>query len=176
MPTVIEHPQVEPIIRLKAVKGTWKGDTAPGEIASGRMTLIGGDADVFTKQGRSTRVTLNANNIRLSSDGKAFLVDVYYDVYERHSNNTWLKWQGTCRCDIPLDSQKGSAYVANVREYERTWDVYGEEHDRLPVPLTEGTCITNGSWYRIDGKGEDWTNAAIDLVLGVGFYYFDRKP
>ncbi|MCA9492494.1 MAG: hypothetical protein KC621_21320 [Myxococcales bacterium] len=48
--------------RLAMPKGQWKQGIAVGDIASDRMRLLGGDADVFTKGGRRTKVTLEARH------------------------------------------------------------------------------------------------------------------
>jgi hypothetical protein len=160
---------------LALPQGVWKEGIAQSEVSSDRMRVRGGDADIFSKDGRRTRVTLKARDIRLSSDGNAFLVDVFCEVYERNPDNTRLTWEGTVRCPIPVDHQKGTSYATDVEEYERTWDVKGKEHDSLPVPNTSGTCIDAGV-YRIDGKGDDRTNAAVELSLRIPFTYFDTSP
>ena len=155
--------------------GVWKDDVATGSIASDKLARRGGDADVFSKGGRRTRVTLRARDIRMSQDGNAFLVDVFYEVFERSGDNTRLTWEGTARCNIPHDALAGSSIDVDVREYDRAWDVLGQEHDSLPVPSTDGTCISHGV-YRIDGKGPDTTNAAVELSFRVPFRYFDKTP
>ena len=61
----------------------------------------------------------------------------------------------------------------DVREFSSSWYVRGEVHDQLDVPSTTGTVIGNGSVYRIDGKGDDQSNAQIDLHLAVPLAYDD---
>ncbi|MCA9492495.1 MAG: hypothetical protein KC656_12405 [Myxococcales bacterium] len=102
-------------------------------------------------------------------------MDVLYEVYERHTDNTRLRWEGTAICGIPSDARTGSLYDSDVAIYSRSWDIVGKEHDSLPVPKTAGTCIDAGV-YRIDGNGDDWTNAAVELSLRIPFIYFDRNP
>jgi hypothetical protein len=159
--------------------GQWKESIAKGSIASGTMINKGGDNDVFTKDGRTTKVTLKARSIRLSDDGTAFLVDVYYEVYEVHEDHTRLVWEGTARCPIPTDQRKGSTVPTDVRDYDLSWPVNGEEHGTLPLDNTDGTCVDAGA-YRIDGGGDGGSDdrdvAGVELSLRVPFRYFDTAP
>lgn len=152
---------------------TWVNTIAETNYSSGRLAWIGGgDADVYTKPGRSTRVNLRADNIRPSDDWRAVLVDVEYTVTEMRQNNTMLQWRGTARLPIPADARSHRIQVMDVRGYDRSWIVRGQQHDYLEVPGI-GTAVIRDGTYRIDGAGDDQTNAQIDLQLEVPIRYDD---
>ena len=152
----------------------WRQTVAESDYTSGRLTWAGGgDADVYTKPGRTTKVDLVVDNIRPAEDWKSILVDVFYSVKEMARNNTFLRWRGTAELPIPIDAQRGRIQLMDVRDFSRSWYVRGEVHDQLDVPSTTGTVIGNGSVYRIDGKGDDQSNAQIDLHLAVPLAYDD---
>lgn len=144
---------------------------------SGRLTLTaGGDADVNTQEGRTTRVTLIADHIDVSGDGRSILVHVRYEVVEQSRNNTALRWDGIAELPIPVDAQRHSSSIqsVDVRDYNETWDVGGQRHDAVEVPNTAGTVIFGpGSTYSIDAQGDDETNARVELRLRVPIQYDD---
>ena len=151
----------------------WVNTIAQTNYTSGRLAWIGGgDPDVYTKPGRSTRVSLRADNIRPADDWRAVLVDVQYTVTEMRSNDTMLQWRGTARLPIPADALPHRMQVMDVRGYDRSWIVRGQQHDYLEVPGA-GSDVIRGGTYRIDGKGDDQTNAQIDLQLQVPIRYDD---
>jgi hypothetical protein len=152
----------------------WQQTTAATHYTSGRLEWAGGgDADVFTKGGRTTRVTLIADNIRPADDWRSVLVDIFYSVLEMRSNNTFLRWRGTAELPVPTNAQRRRMRLMNVRNYNMIWDVRGEVHDMDEVPQIAGTAIAPGSLYRIDGPGDDQTNAEIDLQLRVPVEFDD---
>lgn len=154
----------------------WKSTIAKTDYASGRLEWAGGgDPDVYTKPGRTTRVTLTAHNIRPAEDWKSVLVDVYYSVLEMAHNHTFLRWRGTAELPIPVDAIKGRMQLTDVRDFNKTWHVKGQVHDNLEIPDVVGTVIRAGSTYRIDGRGADQTNAQIDLHLEVPVLYDDAS-
>lgn len=155
---------------------TWRQTIAETDYASGRLEWAGGgDPDIYSKPGRTTEVTLTADNIRPAEDWKSVLVDVYYSVKEMAKNNTFLRWRGTAVLPIPIDAIKGRMQLMDVRAFNRSWFVRGEVHDSIDVPYTESTVISQGSRYRIDGKGDDQYNAQIDLHLKVPIAYDDAS-
>jgi hypothetical protein len=161
---------------LKEVIMAWRSTIAKSDYASERLEWAGGgDPDVYTKPGRSTRVTLAASNIRPAEDWRSVLVDVYYDVFEMRRNNTFLRWRGTAELPIPVDAIKGRMQLMDVTAFNKTWFVKGQVHDNLQVPDIAGTVIKTGSTYRIDGKGDDQTNAQIALHLEVPVMYDDAS-
>ena len=152
----------------------WQKTVAQTDYASGRLEWAGGgDPDVYTKPGRTTQVTLVANNVRPAEDWKSVFVDVYYSVKEMANNNTFLRWRGTATLPIPIDARKGRMRLMDVRDVNRTWYVKGQVHDNLELSDIAGTVIDPGSTYRIDGKGDDQYNAQIDLHLKVPLMYDD---
>jgi hypothetical protein len=152
----------------------WQQTVAQTDYASGRLEWAGGgDPDVYTKPGRTTQVTLVANNVRPAEDWKSVFVDVYYSVKEMASNNTFLRWRGTATLPIPIDARR--MRLMDVRDVNRTWYVKGQVHDNLELSDIAGTVIGPGSTYRIDGKGDDQYNAQIDLHLKVPLMYDDAS-
>ena len=152
----------------------WRQTVAETNYTSGRLDWAGGgDPDVYTKPGRTTKVELVVDNIRPAEDWRSVLVDVYYSVKEMARNDTFLRWRGTAELPIPIDAQKGRIQLMDVRDFNKSWYVRGQVHDRIDVPNATGTVIGSGSLYRIDGKGDDQTNAEIDLHLQVPLAYDD---
>ena len=150
---------------------TWVNTVAQTNYTSGRLSWIaGGDADVYTKPGRSTRVSLIADNVRPADDWQSLLVDVEYTVTEMRQNNTMLQWRGTARLPLPAEARNSRMQVLDVRGYDRSWIVRGQQHEQLEVPGA-GTAVIRSGLYRIDGPGNDQTNAQIDLSLEVPIRY-----
>lgn len=155
----------------------WKDSFAQGQISSlGKMSHTGGDKDIFSKSGRRTNVTLKVHHLRISDDGLAWLADVYYQVKEGRKDYTSFDFTETVRCAIPEDAKKGKSFITNVRDYDRSWAVFGENHEVMDVPYIESTPIAEGSNYRIDGKGNDEGTVFVDLNLSVPFKYLDTVP
>ncbi|MDO9712010.1 hypothetical protein [Paracraurococcus lichenis] len=153
----------------------WVNTTTKQDYASGHLRLAGGgDADIFSKPGRQTRVELNTSNLRVDDAGGNILVDVFYSVREMRTNNTFLTWSGTAQLPIPADARKHAAVIQDTRNYTQSWIVLGEHHDWMPLDNVEGTIVERGQ-YRIDGPGDDLDNAGIQLTLRAGLRYFDGQ-
>jgi hypothetical protein len=158
----------------------WRRTRAQARVASDRLNWEGGgDPDVTTKSGRTTRVSLEVGNIRPSDDWRSVLVDVDYSVREMASNFTFLRWQSTASLPIPEDARRENVHVVDVRAFTHSWHVRGKVHDWLSldnVATVEGTPIERGGQYRIDGPGDDERNAGIRLELSVPVIYDDTSP
>jgi len=153
----------------------WVNTTAKQNYASGQLRLSGGgDADIFTKPGRQTRVELSTSNMRVDDTGSKVLMDVFYSVREMRTNNTFLTWNGTAQLPIPQDARKHTIVIQDSRNYNRSWIVLGQHHDWMDLDNVEGTVVDRGQ-YRIDGPGSDLTNAGIQLALSVSLRYFDQQ-
>lgn len=145
------------------------------DVRSGTMRLIGGgDADIFTKDGRKTRVYLAAKDIQWAQwpQGRmALSVYTIYRVTELVTNNTSLEWSATHTAEVPRDIYLNrTSYYPDVQAYERTWEVSGNNHNEMTIPETAGTIIQSGT-YRIDGDGADYTNARVQMKLFVRTIY-----
>jgi hypothetical protein len=153
----------------------WQETLAKASYSSGRMKFSGGgDADIYSKPGRQTRVELRTSNIRADDQWKNVLIDVYYSVKEMRSNNTFLTWSGTAALPIPLDSTRYTVAIKDIRNYAGSWIVKGQVHDPLSLNDTANTVIMRGE-YRIDGKGDDQDNAGFDIELAVPVRYQDHN-
>lgn len=154
----------------------WKDSFAQGQVSSlGNMKHTSGDKDTFSKSGRHTNVTLKVYRLRISDDGTAWLADVYYQVKEGRKDYTAFDFTRTVQLPIPQDARKGTSFITNARDYDRSWAVYGERHEVMDVPYTEGTPISSGT-YRVDGKGNDQGTVFVDLILSLPFRYLDTVP
>lgn len=153
----------------------WINTTTQQSYASGPLRHAGGgDADVYTKPGRQTRIELRTDNMRVDDAGNNVLMDVYYAVREMRSNNTFLTWSGTARLPIPQDARKHAVVIQDSRNFNRSWIVLGQHHDWMELDGADGTVVERGQ-YRIDGKGDDLTNAGVQLALRVNLRYFDEQ-
>jgi hypothetical protein len=152
----------------------WINTTARQDYASGRLRLAGGgDADVFTKPGRQTRVELRTSNLRVDQAGRVILLDIFYSVREMRSNNTFLTWSGTAELPFPQAALANTIVIQDT-SYNHSWIVIGQHHEWLELANTGGTVIERGQ-YRIDGSGDDLDNAGIQLSLVVHLSYFDPR-
>jgi hypothetical protein len=154
----------------------WVQTIAKTDYTSGPLNWIGGgDPDIYSQPGRTTRVTLVAENIRPSDGWRSILIDVRYEVLEMAKNNTLLSWRGTAELPIPIDAQKFRVQLLDIRGFNKSWYVKGKIHDNIAIPDPAGTIIAAGSTYRIDGAGNDQTNAQISLYLQVPLMYDDAS-
>lgn len=154
----------------------WVSTIARQNYASGPLRHAGGgDADVFTKSGRRTRVELRTDNMRVDDAGTNILLDVFYSVREMASNFTLLTWSGAAVLPIPADAREHTVVIEDTRNYSQSWMVLGKHHDWMDLEGVDGTVIERGQ-YRIDGPGDDQANAGIQLVLRVHLKYFDEQP
>ncbi len=153
----------------------WVNTIAKQSFASGRLRHAGGgDADIFTKPGRQTRVELKTSNVRVDDPGNNILLDVFYSVREMRTNNTLLTWSGTAQLPIPADARKHAIVIQDTRNFNQSWIVIGQHHDWMDLENADGTVIERGQ-YRIDGRGDDLTNAGVQLSLQVNLRYFDEQ-
>lgn len=153
----------------------WQQTVASSQYSSGRLNHAGGgDADVFSKPGRTTLVELKTSNVRPSDDWQNILVDVFYSVKEMRTNNTFLTWNGTAALPVPVDARKHSVRIGDTRNYNGSWHVQGQVHDWIQLTDTANSVIQSGS-YRIDGKGDDQQNAGVQLSLAVPVLYADTQ-
>lgn len=152
----------------------WVDTIAKQDYASGHLRQAGGgDADIFSKPGRQTRVELRTGNMRVDDAGGNILVDVFYSVREMRTNNTFLTWSGTAQMPIPADARKHAVVIQDTRNYNQSWIVLGQHHDWMALDSVDGTIVERGQ-YRIDGPGADLDNAGVQLSLRVGLRYFDE--
>lgn len=99
----------------------WKRTVAKGSVSSNRLEWVGGgDADIYSKPGRRTRVTLEVSNIRPAENDESVLVDVFYSVKEMRKNYTFLRWSTIAELPIPLDAVRHKTRVINVRGYDES--------------------------------------------------------
>lgn len=85
------------------------------------------------------------------------------------TNNTCLAWNAWHSAELPYHIVKMAVSLSPVvSPYERTWEVSGRQHGDMTIPETAGTVITRGT-YRIDGDGDDRTNARVQMQLAVPF-------
>lgn len=153
----------------------WKESIATGSFSTlGKMRHIRGDHDVYTKSGRQTHVKLNVRRMRIADDGKSWVVDVFYQVAEARKDYTTFQFEGAVSVAIPQDAVPGSSFVTNARAYEHSWAVSGQCHDVMEVPYTENTILTEGSVYRIDGRGDDDGAVFAELHFAIPFRYLDK--
>lgn len=145
------------------------------DVSSGRLEQIaGGDADICTKDGRKTRVFLAVKNIQMSSvagDPRRPAVKLYveYKVTELVTNNTCLRWSAWHSEEVPYHIVRTAVSLSPVvSPYERTWEVSGRQHGDMAIPAIAGTVVASGT-YRIDGDGDDHTNARVQMQLAVPF-------
>lgn len=152
----------------------WVNTTAKQSYASGQLRHAGGgDPDVFTQGGRQTRVELSTSNLRVDDAGDTILADVFYSVREMRTNNTFLTWSGTARLPIPEEARRRPTVIQDARNYDQSWIVLGKHHDWMELDNADGTTVERGQ-YRIDGPGNDLTNAGVQLSLRVGLRYFNE--
>ena len=124
-----------------------------------QMKSIGpGDADVFTKKGRTTNVSFKANNIRVSEDGKSIVISVSYKISEGRKDYTNLEWVGDVY--IPLEYESKIIKVVDTSDFSWEGSFQGENHNWNQINVnTPNSCITDLS-LKIDGKGDDDTGNA----------------
>ena len=153
----------------------WVNTTAKQSFASGQLRHAGGgDADVFTKPGRQTRVELTTSNMRVDDPGNNILVDVFYSVREMRTNNTFLIWSGTAHLPIPADARKHTIVIQDTTNYNQSWIVLGQHHEWMELDNVGGTVVERGQ-YKIDGPGADLSNAGVQMSLRANLRYFDQQ-
>ena len=153
----------------------WVNTTAKQSFASGQLRHAGGgDADVFTKPGRQTRVELTTSNMRVDDPGNNILVDVFYSVREMRTNNTFLTWSGTAQLPIPADARKHTIVIQDTTNYNQSWIVLGQHHEWMELDNVGGTVVERGQ-YKIDGPGTDLSNAGVQMSLRANLRYFDQQ-
>jgi hypothetical protein len=127
----------------------------------------GGDADITSKPKRITRMILEANNLRMTEDGKALLVHLVYDVKEMRTNNTQLRYEGDVRIPTPLN-WKRMVQFSDVTDFYLQTNIGGENHQWNEITVnTPNSCIQNAR-ARIDGPGnDDQGNAALQVTFRI---------
>jgi hypothetical protein len=127
----------------------------------------GGDADITSKSKRITRMILEANNLRMTEDGKALLVHLVYDVKEMRTNNTQLRYEGDVRIPTPVD-WKRMVQFSDVTDFYLQTNIGGENHQWNEITVnTPNSCIQNAR-ARIDGPGnDDQGNAALQVTFRI---------
>lgn len=140
----------------------------------------GGDADVFTKSGRTTHVYVRAFTPVPVRSGTAVQCLVEYAVEEGRSNNTQLLGRTVVTLDLQngmrLHKIGGGFNPANF--YER---MPGQQHGVIDITNRPGIA---GSYLqscriRIDGKGDDDSgNAYLEgsLILPLRVQIEDEAP
>ncbi len=121
-----------------------------------RMDVIGGDADVNTKNGRTTFVRVNSTAPRVPSNRNSIYLTVTYEVIETHKDYTHLRGETTV--EIQADSGMritqigpGGAdihYSGTFRREDHRW------HDITNEPGVAGSYAKQLT-MRFDGKGDD---------------------
>jgi hypothetical protein len=127
----------------------------------------GGDADITSKPKRITRMILEANNLRMTEDGKALLVHLVYDVKEMRTNNTQLRYEGDVRIPTPVNWKK-MVQFSDVTDFYLQTNIGGENHQWNEITVnTPNSCIQNAR-ARIDGPGnDDQGNAALQVTFRI---------
>jgi hypothetical protein len=127
----------------------------------------GGDADITSKSGRKTRMILEANNLRVTEDGKALAVHLVYDIKEMRTNYTNLRYEGDIRIPAPLDWSKVLQF-ADVADFYLQTNFMGENHQWNEISLnTPNSCIQSAR-ARVDGPGnDDQGNASLQVTFRI---------
>lgn len=127
----------------------------------------GGDADVNSKKGRQTDVSVKTSN--LVNHGNHLTIDVTYTIRERAKNYTHLERSET----VTLPAPSGSCIVTfgtnkiNANYYN---PFFGEDHNWYNISNAKNI---NNSYFealsiRFDGKGNDDTgNAQLDGTIAI---------
>ncbi|ARU04594.1 hypothetical protein CCO03_07835 [Comamonas serinivorans] len=151
------------------------------EVRIARLNHVsGGDADIFSKSGRSTHVYVRAFTPVPVRSSTAVQCLVEYSVEEGRSNNTRLLGRTTVTMELEngmrLNKIGGGFKPANY--YER---IMGEQHGLMDISDRPGI---SGSYLqtcriRIDGKGDDdQGNASLEgtLILPLRVEVEDEAP
>lgn len=121
----------------------------------------GGDADVFTKKGRKTRVRIRVGNLRISGDGRTVFSTVFYEVKELRKDNTHLSYNQTAF--LPVPGGKVARRILTGSTFDWTHTFEGQNHSWNDVQISNQHCIDLAR-CRIDGGGrDDQGNAALEI-------------
>lgn len=142
--------------------------------------IAGGDSDVNSQNGRTTRVSVVTLNPVVSPDGTGVFVTVVYEVQEGSSNNTHLRGEQT----VAFQVQPGARLVqvgpggmnANYNAVFRGKD-HGS-HDISSQSGIAGTYLQTCS-VKFDDKGDDdHGNANLNghMQLPVTVEIEDQRP
>ncbi len=142
--------------------------------------VSGGDADIFSKSGRTTHVNVNAFTPVPVRSGTAVQCLVEYSVKEGRSNNTHLLGRTTVTLELEngMRLQKIGGGFKPANFYER---IMGEQHGLIDIsdrPGIAGSYLQNCR-IRIDGKGDDdQGNASLEgtLILPLRVQIEDEAP
>lgn len=140
------------------------------EVRIPRLNHVGGgDADVFSKSGRSTHVYVRAYTPVPIRGNTAIQCLVEYEVREGRSNFTQLLGRTTATLELEdgMRIRKVTGGFQPANYYER---ITGEQHRQFDISDRPGIA---GSYLqscriRIDGKGDDDEgNASLEGVLVI---------
>jgi hypothetical protein len=130
--------------------------------------IAGGDADLTTKAGRKTRMILEADNLRVSEDGKAIFVRLAYDLLEMRTNNTNLRYEGDVRIPVPLTRDAKVLQLAEVADFYLQTNFTGENHQWNEISVNLPNSCIQSARAKIDGPGSDnQGNAALQVTFRI---------
>lgn len=129
----------------------------------------GGDADIYSKSGRTTQVQLKVERLRISNDKRYVIARVDCMITETASNHTRLRYLDNIKIPVPRGWQSRRVRIGNdARELNVQFTVSGEQHDWVEVPINDDGTIVEDAYVKIDGRGDDDEgNARLSLHLDV---------
>lgn len=136
------------------------------------MQLIsGGDADICTKNGRLTRVTLSMSQPAVEQLGGHGVIrsHVVLDIEEARSNYTHLQMDADLK--IPFPEEMRNLRVLGAREFTTSFHVFGKNHRWIPVQNNSVNWIQS-LFVKVDGPGDDADGNAgmmVNLAIPVEF-------
>lgn len=123
----------------------------------------GGDADVYSRPGRFTRITINVDNLRVASDGSGVTIHILYSITESLSNYTHLQINTDYFIPCP---KKIVAVLPHNNFVMNNYDYYGKDWSWHYMYGTG--CLANPAVFKFDGAENDNNgNAQLKLYIQV---------
>ena len=132
----------------------------------------GGDADVFTKSGRYTNVSVKIEKPSIEKYGatsNCIKTNLVYDIKEGRHNHTHL--QMVRNIIVPLPSDITDIKIPGAKEYRFQGSIRGQNHKWNSMDIHTVNWIQDMK-IKIDGKGDDDEgNAGIDINFAIPITY-----
>jgi hypothetical protein len=125
--------------------------------------VSGGDADVYSRSGRSTKITINIDNLRVADDGSGVTIHVLYQITEPVSNYTCL------RIDSDYFIPCTRKIMAVLPVYDFIMNNYSYSGQNWNWNIMNGSgCIATTVSFKFDGPGNDDNgNAQLKLFINI---------
>jgi hypothetical protein len=119
------------------------------------IPLASGDDDVNTQDGRTTTVTITANQLRISEDGRSVLVTVMCDIHEDHKNYTNLHREEVVNIPIPYDWNGKLLRFVDVTDFQFRTRYPGKNHNWNDFTKNvSNSCVHDGR-VKFDDNNEN---------------------